>query len=128
QRKVGGSTPPLTTRSDQAIRPLTCGNALFWPSSAAAPWCPSETPGDRLWQSTAARGLHGPVVSTAAFRTRAVPVGAYRRATTGPREAGTAARRRLAAPVGPSPGRARLLPTPRRGQSPRHFPLRPSSR
>ena len=39
-------------------------------------------------------------------------------ATTGPREAGTAARRRLAAPVGLPPGRARPLPTPRRGQSP----------
>src|SRR5215472_5665990 len=26
RRKVGGSTPPLTTRSDQAIRLLTCGD------------------------------------------------------------------------------------------------------
>ena len=60
QRKVGGSTPPLTTRSDQAIRLLTCGNANFgrvWPPP---PRCPPETPQPRLGQSIAARGLHGP--------------------------------------------------------------------
>ena len=34
KRKVGGSTPPLTTRSDQAILPSTSGNVIFrltWP-------------------------------------------------------------------------------------------------
>jgi len=65
--------------------------------------------------------------STTAFRARPVP---GRRVTAGhhrPTEAGTAARRRLAAPVGPPPGRARLLPTPPARAVPRHSPLRPSS-
>ena len=47
--------------------------------------------------------------------------GAGRRVTAGhhrPREAGTAARRRLASPGGLPPKRARLLPTPQRGPSP----------
>ena len=39
---------------------------------------------------------------------------------------GRPARRRLAAPVGPPPGRARPLPTPPPRAVPGHFPLRPS--
>jgi hypothetical protein len=50
--------------------------------------------------------------------------GAGRRVTAAhhrPTGSGTAARRRLAAPVGLPPGRARLLPTPPARAVPRHF-------
>jgi hypothetical protein len=60
KRKVGSSTLPLTTRSEQAFCLLTCGNAIIAPRLAIARRCPSKTSGDRLRQSTTARGLHGP--------------------------------------------------------------------
>ena len=46
KRKVGSSTLPLTTRSDQAILPVTCGNATLryaWPLPAGARPRPLET-------------------------------------------------------------------------------------
>jgi hypothetical protein len=63
KRKVGSSTLPLTTRSDQAILPVYLRQRYFGPHLLAARRCPSKTSHDRLWRFTAARGLHGPEVA-----------------------------------------------------------------
>jgi hypothetical protein len=60
KRKVGSSTLPLTTRSEQAILPSHLRQRHLVRCLATARRCPSGTSGDRLWQSATARGLHGP--------------------------------------------------------------------
>jgi hypothetical protein len=58
KRKVGSSTVPLTTRSDQAILPSRLRKHLFGPKRAAAARCPLETAGDRPRPITTARRVH----------------------------------------------------------------------
>ncbi len=120
-----GQTASRLRRTRQTVwfEPLAGHRPLCGRARSGAPRPPSRSV--RLRPRVTGYGSPALPASTAS----AAPVnrcftrgaGAVRHVTAGhhrPREAGTAARRRLAAPVGLPPGRTRPLPTPQRGQFP----------
>src|SRR5262249_41126029 len=120
ERKVGGSTPPLTTRSEQAIWLLTCGHVTVCRALPPPPHSPPRRSPASALHCRPRPGRPCPSSPLLAARGRGRPA-----RNGGPPPAHGKRGRPPGAgsprPVGPPPGRARHLPPPRRGQS-RRFP------